>query len=283
MIKVSAYRANRILFNFIRANAITGTAILPANICSSVVDTLHYAGMQICFVDIDSKTLCMDMDVAMEHINEASLLIYVHTYGVGTTPEAFFAGLKQRKPNLCIVDDKCLCIPQLDVAKHEKSAVDMIIYSYGPKKYTVMEHGALGFISDKWNYEEHEGTEFFEPINYSLDEAIIYARIEQMREHKNKLNAIYHNFIPKKCQYPDAYNDWRFNIRVDNKTDILQALSDNGLFASGHYKPLDEGCPNATDLYEHVINLFNDTYYTEEQAIQTCQVINQILKKSKHQ
>lgn len=279
MIRVSAYRANRILFNFIRANAITGTTILPVNICPSVVETLQYVGMQVRFVDINLKTLCMDTVAAMEAISEASLLIYVHTYGVDATPDAFFAELKKRKPGLYIVDDKCLCIPQLDAAKHEQSAADMILYSLGPKKFVVMEHGALGFVSDKCNYEEVVENEFFEPINYTFDEAEVSARKEQMREYKCKLNTIYRNHIPYDCQYPEAYQNWRFNIRVDNKTEIMQALSDNGLFASGHYKPLAEGCPNATDLYEHVINLFNDTYYTEEQAMQTCPIINQILKK----
>lgn len=279
MIRVSAYRANRILFNFIRANAISGTAILPANICPSVVETLHYAGMLVRFVDIDPETLCMDTHVAMESINEASLLIYVHTYGVESTTDAFFSELKQRKPNLYIVDDKCLCVPQLSVSQHEQSLADVTLYSLGPKKFVVMEHGALGFISDNCKYEEVEESEFFEPIDYTFDEAAVRARMEQMREYKNKLNTIYCNHIPHNCQYLETYQDWRFNIRVDNKAEIMQALSDNGLFASGHYKPLANDCPNANDLYEHVINLFNDTYYNEDQAMQTCRIINQIVKK----
>lgn len=279
MIRVSAYRANRILFNFIRANAISGTAILPANICPSVVDTLHYAGMQVLFVDIDPETLCMDTHAAMELIHEASLLIYVHTYGVETTPAEFFQELKQRKPNLFIVDDKCLCVPQLNEAQHEQSLADVTLYSLGPKKFVVMENGALGFVSDKCKYEEVEESEFFEPVDYTFDEAAVRARIEQMWEYKGKLNAMYRNHIPHNCQYLLAYQDWRFNIRVDNKAEIMQALSNNGLFASGHYKPLANDCPNATDLYEHVINLFNDTYYTERQAMQTCRIINQIVKK----
>ena len=38
-------------------------------------------------------------------------------------------------------------------------------------------------------------------------------------------------------------------------------------------------CPVAGKLYEHVINLFNDEYFTEEQAIKTCEVINGVLCK----
>ena len=79
--------------------------------------------------------------------------------------------------------------------------------------------------------------------------------------------------LPKEIQFPIEYQNWRFNIRVNNKEEILKNIFDAGLFASGHYKPLADHCPVAKDLYEHVINLFNDFYYTEEQARRTCEVI----------
>ena len=270
---ITAYRGNRILFNFIRANAISGTAILPANICASVPETLRYAGLNIRFVDIDASSLCMDTAAAVELVQDASLLIYVHTYGVESIPDAFYAEAKKRNPNLYIVDDRCLCIPELDAKAHEHSLADLVLYSLGPKKFVVMEHGAIGFVSDRCRYEEIEEHEYFEPIDYTFDEAAVLARREELLAYKQNLNNIYHELLPQAIQLPDIYHHWRFNIRVDNKAAIMQALTDNGLFASGHYKPLVDNCPIAQDLYEHVINLFNDTYYTDEQAIRTCEII----------
>lgn len=271
--RVTAYRGNRILFNFIKANAISGTAILPANICTSVVDTLHYAGMDIRFVDIALKSLCLDTAAALKLVQEASLLIYVHTYGVESIPDVFYAEVKQCNPNLFIVDDRCLCIPELDAKTHEQSLADLVLYSLGPKKFVVMEHGAIGFVNSKCRYEEIEEHSFFEPIDYTFDEATVESRREELRTYKHKLNDIYTELLPKAIQLPDIFHHWRFNIWVNSKTEIMQALTDSGFFASGHYKPLANHCPIAEDLYEHVINLFNDTYYTEEQARRTCEVI----------
>ena len=273
MRRVTAYRGNRILFNFIKANAISGTAILPANICTSVVDTLHYAGMDIRFVDIAPKSLCLDTATALKLVQEASLLIYVHTYGVESIPDAFYAEVKQCNPNLFIVDDRCLCIPELDAKTLEQSLADLVLYSLGPKKFVVMEHGAIGFVNSKCRYEEIEEHSFFEPIDYTFDEATMESRREELRTYKHKLNDIYTELLPKAIQLPDIFHHWRFNIWVNNKAEIMQALTDSGFFASGHYKPLADHCPIAEDLYEHVINLFNDTYYTEEQARRTCEVI----------
>lgn len=275
--RVSAYRGNRILYNFIKSNAISGTAILPANICTSVVDTLRYAGMDIRFVDIDAASLCMDTAAAIELVQDASLLIYVHTYGVESIPDAFFAEAKKRNPNIYIVDDRCLCIPELDAKTHEHSLADLVLYSLGPKKFVVMEHGAVGFINDRCRYEEIEEHSFFEPIDYTFDEDAVLARREELRAYKQHLNDIYSELLPKAIHLPNIFHHWRFNIRVENKAEIMQALTDNGLFSSGHYKPLADNCPNAQDLYEHVINLFNDTYYTEEQARKTCEIINQMV------
>ena len=271
--RVTAYRGNRILFNFIKANAISGTAILPANICTSVVDTLHYAGMDIRFVDIALKSLCLDTAAALKLVQEASLLIYVHTYGVESIPDVFYAEVKQCNPNLFIVDDRCLCIPELDAKTYEQSLADLVLYSLGPKKFVVMEHGAIGFVNSKCRYEEIEEHSFFEPIDYTFDEATVESRREELRTYKHKLNDIYTELLPKAIQLPDIFHHWRFNIWVNNKTEIMQALTDSGFFSSGHYKPLADHCPIAMDLYEHVINLFNDTYYTEEQARRTCEII----------
>lgn len=275
--RVSAYRGNRILFNFIKANAISGTAILPANICASVQETLRYAGLNIRFVDIDASSLCMDTAAAIYLVQDASLLIYVHTYGVESIPDAFFAEAKKRNPNLFIIDDRCLCVPELEAKAHEHSLADLVLYSLGPKKFVVMEHGAVGFINDRCRYEEIEEHSFFEPIDYTFDEDAVLARREELRAYKQHLNDIYSELLPKAIHLPNIFHHWRFNIRVENKAEIMQALTDNGLFSSGHYKPLADNCPNAQDLYEHVINLFNDTYYMEEQARKTCEIINQMV------
>ena len=94
MRRVSAYRANKVLYNFLRSNKVSGVAILPVNICHSVVATVEYAGLQVRFVDIAAETLCMDTAAALKLVHDASLLIYVHTYGVEEVPKEFYQQAK---------------------------------------------------------------------------------------------------------------------------------------------------------------------------------------------
>ena len=68
------------------------------------------------------------------------------------------------------------------------------------------------------------------------------------------------------------------NILVKNKDEALMKLFDAGLFASSHYQLssglfVDDAFPNAQRLYEQVINLFNDKYFTRLQAIEVAKVM----------
>ena len=41
-------------------------------------------------------------------------VLYAHTYGEASTPDDFFQKVKVRYPEMVLVDDRCLCIPDLD-------------------------------------------------------------------------------------------------------------------------------------------------------------------------
>ena len=109
------------------------------------------------------------------------------------------------------------------------------------------------------------------------DAMMAYMKKDAMIPHKEKLNAIYRDMLPVTIQLPAQYQHWRFNILTGKKDEILKALFAEGLFASSHYMSLSNGCMIAQNLHEHVLNLFNDQYYTEEQAVKTCEIINSII------
>lgn len=271
---VTSYRANKILFNFLKSNHLTGTVILPANICLDVVDTLRYAGNPLHFVDIDARTLCLDWKQVQSVAKEAAAAVLaVHTYGIEDDFNEQFATLRTINPSISIIDDCCLCMPELE---EPNSTGDLVLYSTCGKKQVDLGMGGIGYVADGRNYEVITVPENDVLTNdtWVLDEKTLLAKMDAVIAHKEKLNAIYRAYLPKEIQLPEAYQHWRFNIIVPNKEDILKALFDARLFASGHYVPQAEGCSVATNLYQHVINLFNDYYYTEEQAIQTCEIIN---------
>lgn len=273
---VTAYRANKILYNFIKVNNITGKVILPANICMDVVNTLRYAGLELEFVDIQADNLCINQDIVVSLAKEASMLLFVHTYGVETNFYDFFQNIRDVNAGIVIVDDKCLCMPDLYV---EESPADLVLYSTGAKKMVDLVGGAIGYVADKWVYDEIE-VESNENLNnemWLLDIKQLYMKMDAMIAHKEKLNAVYRKMLPSAIQLPDAFQHWRFNILTDKKDEILKALFAERLFASSHYMSLSNDCMIAQNLHEHVLNLFNDQYYTEEQAVKTCEIINSII------
>ena len=277
---VTANRANQILYNFVKGNGISGNVIVPANICQSVVDTLNMVGMDVVFVDIDPNTYCVDKGQSEKAAQNASMCVYVHTYGIeGECPDWLY-GLKKTNPNIIIVDDRCLCLPRTEWSADEEA--DLVLFSLGPKKQVSLGGGGFGFVKDEMKYHSMQSFAnissgiFYNKV-FDLDE--IVSKTKYAIEHKESINRIYASCLPKSIQYPVAYQSWRFNINVSNKEEMLRQIFAAGLFASGHYKPLSENCPVAAEVYNRTINLFNDFYYSEEQARKTCEIINLCLKE----
>lgn len=274
---VTAYRANKILYNFIKVNNITGKVILPANICTDVVNTLRYAGLELEFVDIQADNLCLNQSIVIQTAPYAVMLLFVHTYGVENEYHEFFAQVKLANPNIVIVDDKCLCLPNLNA---DNTPADLVLYSTGTKKMVDLGGGAIGHIADKWKYNEIEmaPNEYLRNELWLLDKKQLYAKMDAIIAHKERLNTIYRTNLPQTIQLFSAYQHWRFNILTENKDEILKALFAEGLFASNHYHSISNSYIIANNLHSHVLNLFNDQYYTEEQAFKTCGIINRFLR-----
>ena len=271
MRRVVEYRANRILFTFIKCNGICGTAIVPANVCQSVVDTLVFSGMTLCFVDISRETLCADDKSVMDIVRDASLFLFVHTYGIEMDSPEWFSDIRRLNPDIAIVDDRCLCIPQMSI---NETQADLVLYSFCPKKQIDLGIGSVGYLSEKWDYY---GLLIKENPILTNESWTPDKRIRRVLNHKARLNGIYKESLLPRIQLKPQFQNWRFNIMVHNKKMILDKLFEEGLFASSHYRSKSLLCPIAISLHENVINLFNDFYYTEEQAIRTCEIVNSLI------
>lgn len=269
---LTANRATKLLYNFLKVNNISGNVLLPANICPDVVKTLHYAGMTTTFIDLQVETLCINQEAVLAAAKDASMLLFVHTYGIEHDFYAFFEQVREQNPNIIIVDDKCLCLPDLDV---KDSAADLVLYSTGEKKMVNLGGGAIGYLADKWEYDEVEVEESDLLSNelWLLDPKQLYMKMDAIIAHKEKLNTIYRAMLPEAIQLPDAYQHWRFNILVPNKQQILDALAAEDIPAESVYPALDGACVVANNLHALAINLFNDKRQTQEQAIRACEII----------
>lgn len=305
---LQAPRASAILYNLLVSQKQAKPWLLPANICPIVPITFMKAKVPFEFADISPESLHMDFEQAEARINSGEFggLLYAHTYGEESTPHEFFSRIHSLNPELLIVDDRCLCIPKFD----SDTSADVVLFSTGYAKIVELEFGGYAFIKDEVAYtpvplpfhpaylakleEQYKDAirertwfhyhdsdwliahlELPEWNDYRLE---IESKLEASLSHRRALNEIYASRLPREIQLPSRYQTWRFNIRVKNQADALKAIFESQLFASAHYASLagimaDGHAPAAEALGGHVINLFNDHYFTPHMAEQVCQLI----------
>lgn len=303
------YRASKILFNFLTSQTIDKPFLLPTNVCSVVPLTFYLAGVKFEFVDIQDDNLCIDQDFVLQNLDIYSGVLFVRTYGIEDDFTMLFKQIKEIKNDFLIIDDSCLSKPDFS-NKHEY--IDLKLFSLGYAKYLDIGIGAFAYINLELNYKikqtifvkgdfklyenklkqnilsgekfEFKEYQFLENKLFNLNLQEINSKLNTIVEHKADLNEIYTSNLPSYIQLDSKFQKWRFNIVVNEniKQNILNKLFSNKLFASSHYYPLgsimtSNKYENSMKLYGSVINLFNDLYYTKEQALKTCEIINSSL------
>ena len=106
-------------------------------------------------------------------------------------------------------------------------------------------------------------------------------------EHKIKINAVYDNNLPDGIKMDGVYHNWRYMLLLPKpvlRQKILDRLEENGLYASPHYRSVaymfnKQRCINAEKEAPLLLNLFNSEKYTEEMALKTTAIINEIIKE----
>jgi hypothetical protein len=307
---VQAPRATAILYSVLISLRGKKPWLLPANICPIVPITFLKAKVPFEFVDISARTLHMDLAQAEALIREREFggLLYAHTYGDTSTPNGFLEVVKNISPDLLLIDDRCLCIPDLE--PDPANQADIKLYSTGYAKIADLNSGGYAFIKDGINCELAHVTfnpRHHEEIEKSYKESVsqrtrffyrdsdwletstavpawdrylerVEKKLMQSLEQRISLNQIYAGTLPADIQLPGEFQTWRFNIRVSKKQYILDRIFSAGLFASSHYASLagimDDGkAPQAEALAATTINLFNDHHFTADQAEQVCKII----------
>jgi hypothetical protein len=307
---IQAPRASAILYSLLVNRGDTSSWLLPANICPIVPITFLKAQIPFQFVDISARTLHMDTEQAQELIKRQKIggLLYAHTYGEVPTPNEFFESVKVISPDTLLIDDRCLCVPDLEFDPDNQA--DIQLYSTGYAKIVDLNFGGYAIMRDDIDYqpahlsfhpEDHEEIERaykaaivqrakfdYQDSNWletdtpvqAWDEycAQINKSLAESLEHRSSLNQVYASMLPEEVQLPAPFQTWRFNIRVRGKQNILNAIFSSGLFASSHYASLagimDDGrAPQAEALGEGIINLFNDHHFGVDQAEQVCKII----------
>lgn len=311
-------RASSILYNVLRANKdrfAEGYMALPANVCPIVPVTLLKTQIAFKFIDIDPLSQCLNLDfLKQDVVSQANCkgVLFVHSYGSRQDTESIFQTLKNLNQELFLIDDHCVGVPETGLEAQNPLA-NLNLYSTGYAKFVEFGKGGFGYLSDDtkykvfpdlFNYKDHD--QLVVQMNESIhkDVAFIYrdngwleqehdlieadyfdriaAQIPKSQKHKDLLNSIYSDRLPKELQMPMDLCQWRFNLQVDNKEKLLKAIFEGGLFASSYYKSVSRvfggsEAPVAKATHRRMLNLFNDYRFTEADALKVCDIINKTL------
>ena len=307
-----AKRASSILYNVLVGRRADRPFILPANVCPIVPLTFLKAGQAYEFVDIRQDSCCLDDQMVLEKIRKEptgySGILFARTYGIEMKPDRFFQEVKELNADLLVIDDKCLCVPEVKHAK--ESTADIELFSTGYSKYADLGWGGFAYVDEGFAYESHAATfdkRALDALTAQVEVALrtrsafeyketdwldmatpemtveeyfanITAQLPTVAQHREMVNAVYRCNLPREIETVDDGHTWRYNVIVRQKERLLAAIFAAGLFASSHYSSLGgvfgEGrFDNAEGLHRVVVNLFNDFRFNEEQALRVCQVV----------
>lgn len=308
-----ANRASAVLYNFLKSQAFNGPFLIPANVCPVVPLTMMKAGVDFEFVDIDERHT-MSETLALDRLSKRSYsgLLFVHSYGRKFDNDHFYSELKRVKSDLCIIDDRCLCKPEL--GGFLPKDVDLVLYSTGYAKYIELSYGGYGVVKEGFINRSREGIfEYSEdketeqqvyikdclrankqynlpsdypwldcsPLKMASEQyfGIIKAKMASVARDKEKINMIYRDNLPHEVLWGDEYSHWRFIISVENRDELLNAIFDAGLFAGTNFPSVSwmfksVHCKSAEKEAKHIINLFNDFRVNEQFAYRICEIIN---------
>lgn len=256
-------RASHIIETVARTLSDRRPFLLPVNICPIVPETLARAARRYEFVDIDATSLAADLAQCAALADRASAIIFVRPYGCDPEEEPL---LSLRENGLVIIDDRCLCRPELQDGP--PTAADVTLYSTGARKYVDLGRGGFAHVRNGLHAGSEAMAEDWTRYAAEVRNALVGA--DAIRA---ELNAIYAEEIPREAQLPGRVQRWRFNVAVNDPDALVAKIFEAGLFASRHYRPLASGFPVAARLHERIVNLFTDHNYDAARARRTAEIV----------
>jgi hypothetical protein len=299
-------RASAILYNLLRSRGDDRPFLIPANVCPIVPVTFLEAKQPFELVDIAESSLELDSDLVIAQLHARPRahagVLFVRPYGSERDPTSFFAELKSLQSDLLVIDDKCLCRPDWDGTSASPLA-DVTLFSTGPAKHVDLGGGGFAHLIDGVAYRSAPGgfresalsavTRRYEraiakrsvfgglvpgwldlrkpAIPWEEHRRLLIEKTYPTDDHKEALNAIYSQELPRHIQLPRQFQSWRFNIRLPDPARFIASTFAAGLFASRHYATLNGvfgpgKFPAAERLHSEIVNLFNDQHFDKARA-----------------
>ena len=244
-------------------------------------------------------------------------VVFIRPYGAIEEAAIDFNELRRQSGNTVMIDDRCAAVPELSPDRLASGA-DMYLYSTGYGKYVDLGEGGYAFLKPSITYQDHwkppasfseqdyrrlesrwklqlssrRQGKFWDsetkalgwldsgslPLNPGEYMDTIHRRIGAVKRQKALADQIYRSLIPDSVFIGEKYNDWRHQILVHGKFQLLDSLFANALFASGHYDTtarLFSDCAyhQSDHLYSRIVNLFNDFNLTADQMVDIARLV----------
>ena len=312
MRRVFAQRASTVLYRLLLGRQDDRPWLLPANICPIVPLVFLKAGVPMEWIDIDADSLCLDLRELLHRVDAHPTryggALFVHTYGRAQRLDGVIDSLHQIAPDLTFVDDRCVCWPEFEPINEQ---ANVTLFSTGYAKPVDIGFGGYAFLRETVGYDDSDDaydpkaleslTEQYKqriaagrPIRNAdgdwLDHSTptldfdgyqtkVIEATSAARHHQAALREIY-AAIPASVRLPDG--DWRTHLRLPERDAFVEKMFRSDLFCGTHYAPVSKifghaDAPNAERLHQDVVNLFDDRYYTQEQAQRTVRLIEEHL------
>ncbi len=257
-------------------------------------------------------------DKIHQNPDEYAGVLFIYTYGVELDIQTAIIAFKEEHPSVMFIEDKCLCKPAFSENKVAISDVMLFSTGYakytdaGSGGYAFVS-SSLSYERHELAYEPEaesnlgkkmkeaiNGGERLSPATFTGNWLSGFNPIENQREYfdkiktltriseqrKNEINNVYSSLLSADYCMPGEFNHWRFNIIVNEPEKLINDIVNARLFASRHYCPIDKyistishHSQTADWLYGHVINLFNDKYYSPDQAEMTSNLVKKHVAK----
>ncbi|MCX7999931.1 MAG: hypothetical protein N3A69_13425, partial [Leptospiraceae bacterium] len=219
----------------------------------------------------------------------------------------------------CIIYDACLSIPAITATQ---MSADLVLFSTGKSKIVDLGYGAIAFCKPSYKLEVHETVmktftnSYYEQLERKWKDALANKKIflidnlvfsewidcnnnlitsnyerelevkrREILIHKERINRIYKEIIPKELIAHNLSDIWRFNLFVKNKKILLNSIFEKGLFASSHYANCERVLYGKSDLEgsnfveKNIVNLFNDFNFNESMAENCGFIIKDLFEK----
>ena len=249
--------------------------IVPSYTFVSTVNAFALRGAIPVFVDVDPKTMNIDVDKIEEKITDKTKALYIVDYA-GVVPDMDKVNDIAKKHNLLVVEDAAQAVGSKYKGKFAGTLADYGCYSFHETKNYVMGEGGAFIANNEEDFLKAEiirekGTNRSQFIRGMIDKytwhdigssylpsdilsALLYAQLERFDEIMEKRMDIWNKyndyfaqyekdgkvirpFIPEECEH-NAHMFYLIMPTKEERDNLITFLKEKEIIAPFHYIPL---------------------------------------------